>query len=228
MGELLIKMPKKFTLVDKHPDKDKIIKALIKGISYQEISRQFGISKAALGQYLNDKLIKSVATAKAQEVQRDGKLADSEIQRIMSKVEKLFNACDKWLRDPENEDEYTVDLRSSEINVVYTRYVDDKPVQDRDDLQCIIDQYFKKDNDLKIIHTKMADIRQLIINTANSLAKLLELKAKIQGAIPDIKIDITISEAWLVVKQSIIDATKEYPEVRERILNGIRKSNIEK
>ena len=215
-------------LIDQHKDKDKIIKAIISGKNYSKISEQYGISKASISEYLSDRLIKAAAVAKVKEIQKSGELVNSDIQSVMLNIKKLYDACNEWLTDPENKERYTVEPRASEINIIYTKYIKDRPVTARGNLQDVIKQFFKKGEQVQLVYTKMADIRKIIVDTAAVLTKQLELMAKIKGAIPDVKIDITISEDWLVIKQSIIDATKAHPEVREKILNGIRKSNIER
>ncbi|MCL2480160.1 MAG: hypothetical protein FWF38_00460 [Spirochaetaceae bacterium] len=214
-------------LIDQHKDKAKIIKAIISGEPYRNITQRYGLSKFAITRYLQNRLIQAAAKAQVKGTQKDGENVNTSILEVMSKVEKLYTACDRWLRDPTNREEYTVEPRATEVDVVYTAYVGDKPITKKDSLQNLLDKAMGRKDELRLVYTRMSDVRKIIVDTAAVLTKQLEVIARIKGAIPDVKVDITISQAWLEIKQTVLEATKGYPEVRERLLNGIRKSNIE-
>jgi DNA repair exonuclease SbcCD ATPase subunit len=64
----------------------------------------------------------------------------------------------------------------------------------------------------------------LAIKAIAEIRKGLEFLAKIQGMIQEVNINVTQIEQWTTIKQIILDTTKDYPEVREKIVDGLAKT----
>lgn len=218
-------MPRKLE-VDQHPKKKQIIKALVKGDSYRNITERYGVSKAALSRYLNKQLLEKAAKAKEAQDLKDGDLIVKEIQAIMDRCRKMYDACDEWLTDPNNPKKYYLGPRAEEVEVVY---VDEVPDGDSTKTVRIKKQLYDM---LREVHTgvevvslksKHADPRDLLLKTANTLNNQLELLSKIIGAIQETQVNIIKNPSFIRVQNILIEATKDHPEVREKIAKELEK-----
>ena len=228
-------MPRKYT-IEHHKDKNKIIKQIVKGnLPLREIARQHNITISSVSRYLNERLIDAAAENLQKERKAEGDLIIQRIDEITLRLQKLYDALDEWLQDPEDPDKYFIGPRGYEIEIVYE--IEKKPkggknkpgikIRRKESLRDALQRLENKDARIENIRYKHADPRKLIIDNANALIKPLELIAKIKGAMPDERLDITISMAWLEIKKIVIDATTDYPEVREKIVNALKKCNID-
>ncbi len=228
-------MPRKFT-IDQHKDKQKIIKEIVSGKkTYREISEKYGVTISSVHRYMEERLIGAAAENLQKERKAEGDLIIQRIDEITSRLQKLYDALDEWLQDPDDPDKYFIGPRGYEIEIVYeiekkTKGGKNKQgikIRRKESLRDALQRLENKDAQIENIKYKHADPRKLIIDNANALIKPLELIGKIKGAMPDERIDITISMVWMEIKKIIVDSTADYPEVRERIVNALKKYNID-
>lgn len=221
-------MPKRILNVDQHKDKEKIIKALIKGRPFSEITGKWGIAKSTLSDYLNDKLIPAAAKYTAQQDLKDGKFILEEIESIMSKMRKLYDACDEYLTDPNNKDKYSLLPRAWEQEIRYLDYSqvtaeNQKPQQKTMELQTLLDMMNDHKQELVYIKYKFHDPRKIITETATVLTKQLELLARIQGTIKDVTINIINNPMWIELQAILLEVTDQFPEIRESLATRLSK-----
>ena len=151
----------------------------------------------------------------------DGKTALQQIEEIIGMLHKQITACDEYLSDPKRPGKYNLGPRAAELEIVYrTKEGGYKTAS----LQEILDKLEKKDISSQEIRTKIADPRKLIIETANGLARLLELTMKADGQIKENNVTITVTQYWLEWKSIILSATEGHPEVRKRIVEALEKA----
>lgn len=213
-------MPRKYE-VDQHPHKDRIIKALARGDTYREITGRYGVTKSALSRYLREKLLPKAAEAKEAQDLRDGAQLLKEIERIMERVNKMYDACDAYLQDPQDPSRYYLGPRGEEIRVVYVELDEEgNPSRKTDTLQVLLDRLSGR-NVLEVRY-KHADPRELVLKSALTLKSQLELLARVQGQIKDIAVNITAIAQWAEIKMAILEATKGSPDVRARIVEGLK------
>ncbi len=215
-------MPKQST-VDLHPDKAKIIKMLTQGKTCKEISEKYVISKQALHRYLHDRLSPRATQEIAKRDAADGNSVLAELDFIMSRMKKLYNACDDYLTDPDNKERYTLLPRAWEAEICYLDYSSDPPQQKKMSIQAMIDEMRGKGKELVEIKYKHHDPRKMITETANTMTKQLELLARIQGSIKDVSISIVNNPAWIQVQAAILQATDNVPEIREKLAKELSK-----
>lgn len=221
-------MPKRIAEVDKHPQKEKIIKALVKGTSFREITGQYGISKSSLSRYLNDSLFPRVAKHVAERDMKDAKFVLSEIDSIISKMKKLYDACDEYLTDPDNPDKYSLMPRAWEQEIKYLDYSNvseenPKPEQKTMMVQDLIDEMRDHKKELIEIKYKHHDPRKIITETATVMTKQLELLARIQGTIKDVSINIINTSIWVEVQNALLMVTEKFPQIREDLAKELAK-----
>ena len=180
-------MPRKCE-IDNHPKKSQIIKALINRVPYREITKRYGVTKAAQSRYLNQKLLgRAARTEKAKEL-TDGENIMKEIVRIMERCEKMYDACDRYLKDPDNPEQYYLGPRAEDIEVVYVDEIETgektKIIREKKLLSEMLKEAYTG-TEVKSIRSKHADPRELLLKTANTINNQLELLARIKGQIID-------------------------------------------
>jgi len=180
---------------------------------------RYGITKASLSRFMTSRLLPRAAKEKAERELRDGKGVLDEINRIMVRVNKMFDACDEYLSDPNREGKYWLGPRAEEVEIVYLDDSENGGVMKRDKLDVILAN--KGKGRAVSVHYRHADPRKLILDTAKVLTIQLELLARISGEIKDVTINIINTPVWIRLQQIILDATKDKPEVRKKIADAL-------
>jgi hypothetical protein len=218
--------------VDTHPQREAIIKALIGGkTSYRIIAERFNIPFSCIHGYMKERLLPVVAKAKEKQDEKEGDAFLRRIETTMVRVQKMYDACDEWLTDPDTPSKYTLSERSDEILVIYTEIEpmgDGEPraVRKKDSLESLLKRI--EDGSTRTVmgcDSRRSDPRKLILETALVLNKQLELLAKIQGLVKDnLNVTINAESIYTNIVQVISNATKEFPDIRERIIGELEKS----
>lgn len=203
-----------------HPNRAEIDKALIAGESFRTIAGRFGTSRTSLGRHRDAHLAQQIERAERQfvakveqavikqEERRDAEALDvhAELRRIFLRLNKMADACDAWLTDPDNPDVYDLNPRAHEVKVTYEVEIGEdrngNPIKQRkkDTLASLIRQVEQGGvGNVTMVESKIGDPRQLIINTANALKPSVELLAKLVGKIDDApKVQIQINAIEIV------------------------------
>lgn len=171
----------------RHPKRKEIERAMIQGISFRAIARHLVISKDAARRHRE-------CMAEAYEKAKSTRMIDinAEFARTYATIRKIEAACDKWLTDPDNPDLYDVGVRASEVVVIY-----DRPIREgdkirwerrREILQQLIDDAIRTPDDelpeprLRIVESKRADVRKLIIETLQTAHAFIRTLGDLTGA----------------------------------------------
>lgn len=219
-------MPGPKYAIDTHPDREKIIKAICKGDqSFRSIAKQYGISNVSVVRYVQSRLLPATAKEAAKRDQKQGKSLLERLDQVMERMQKLYDACDEYLTDPENNDKYNLDPRAWEIDIVY-RTVEpdtDKMITRKESLQILLEKLDDRGYQPWEVRVKTADPRKLIVDVARTVTPQLELIAKIEGLVKDQVTNVTINQYWLELKAIIWKATEKHQEVREKIVKELEK-----
>ena len=224
-------MTKSYT-VDAHPKKGLIIKALVRGDGFKAVSAKYGVAQSCLRSYLDNRIAKQIAEARAaaiaEERDKTGKEADSGIKSridgVMAKLQKMIDACDEYLTDPDNPDKYDLHPRAWEFDVVYREVEPDtgKLINKKASLAWLIERLDEQGYTPWSVVMKCSDPRQLIIQTSREISKELELIAKLEGKISDQVVNITnYNQTYIDLKAIVIRATKDYPDIQRRIIEEL-------
>lgn len=225
MGEFLVA---KTYRIDQHPKRNAIIKALINQTPYQTVADEYGLSYGSVQRYVSQKLRYTAAMA-VKEGNYDGAALLSRIEETIVYVQRMYEACDEWLRDPEDSTRYNLDARASEIEVTYDEYWEDSEGNQRkrrkkSRLQYLLNQADVMAEDIIMVESKHADPRSLILDTARTLNRQLETLAKIAGVVKDVtQIDVNISQHTSVITNiiAVIEREVQDREIMERIVEGL-------
>lgn len=217
--------------VDSHPQREAIVKALVTGkTSYQAIGTRFNIPKSTIATYVRERLQPVVAIQHQKQVVKEQKEGDAFLQRIentMVRVQKMYDACDEWLTDPDHTDKYTLNPRADEIRVVYTKPEGERFVRRTESLAELITKIEGTGGNSVIeLQSRVTDPRKLILETALTLNKQLELLAKIQGLVKDnISVTMSTENVYTNIIQVISRMTTDQPRLKEDILAELEKAS---
>lgn len=216
--------------IDEHPQREVIIQDIIKGNkSLRNIAKQYDMNVASVSRYLSEKLLDKAAKSLAARDEKHGTDFIAEALQQDERVQKLLDACDDYLRDPEDPSRYELGPRSWEIDIVY-RTVEpdtDKMITRKESLQALLDKIDQAGYQPWEVRMKQADPRKLLLEASNNLRATLELRAKLAGKLIEnqTNINVNLNQYWVQFKQIILDATEKAPEVRARIIQAMEADN---
>lgn len=217
-------MPRVCTICT-HPEREAINLALFGEDSLRDIAERYGTSKTALQRHKADHI--PAALAKAQQAQAEAEAINvlDELKQMAERVRLLYDACDRWLRDPDDAQRYTLDARASEVTVIYDEQhsPDEKPKRKRATLSTLLDRIEDKLG-VTVVMTerRMADPRELILKTYDRLQGQLELIAKLIGQLDDRpQVNILLAPEWQQLRSMMLDALAAYPEARIAIADAL-------
>ncbi|MBN2860881.1 MAG: hypothetical protein JXK93_11505 [Sphaerochaetaceae bacterium] len=214
--------------VDKHPKKNAIIRDLVNQIPYTSIAEKYGMPVSTVFRYATQKLRHSAAKA-LKKGEYDGERLLARIEDTIVYVQKMYEACNDWLEDPEDHSKYNLDPRATELKVIYLQeYIDDmgntKTYRMKEPLQDLLDKAMNPEQSPIKVETKIADPRNLVLQTAQTLDRQLNTLAKIAGVIKDeVNVDINVSVNTQLVSNviQVIQREIDDPEIVQRIVEGI-------
>lgn len=212
---------KPFLAIEQHPQREKIIQALIKGnLSQSEVCRKFGVNRQTVNRYLHSKLEAQAASAALAQERYVGTAILDEIDKVMSRIRKMYDAADEYLRDCKDPEKYDLGPRGTDIMVTYVAEVTEKGRQilDKESLQ---DLLLKTEKDCIAVHYRISDPRKLLLDAASEMTGQMELIARIQGKIKDVVMNVTVSQEVIRIRNAVLEATEDCPQVREKIINAI-------
>lgn len=209
-----------------HPRRADIDKALLNRETVTSVAAQFGVSAPALFRHQARHLAELLAQAQiAQDaVERAARETTAtrarqaidvfaELQRAIERVNLLSDACDRWLRDPEQPDRYDVGARAEDVIVIYSpsSQIGKPKKAPLSELLHAVEKYAK----IEAVEVKSADPRDLLLK-AHATAKgqlelLVSVLDKLHGA-----------RQMQAFEAAVLDAIAETaPDVRDRILTSL-------
>ena len=148
------------------------------GGAYRSIAKQFGASESAVYRHLQDHLPKALVQAQAAEEVAQADRVMEELQRCFQRVNLLFDACDRWLRDPEDLSRYDIGPRAEDVSIIYMETdADGKERRVKAQLSTLLAKIEGAGYGIVLVESKYADPRELVLKTANRLQGQTELLA---------------------------------------------------
>lgn len=177
--------------VETHPRREEIIRDIVEGaLSNRAIAEKYGISHGAVNRYKNGRLLPKAAEAARERDGAEGAAVLARVEKVMVRIQKLYDACDEYLQDPENPGKYNLFPRSWELDVIYQENVMSgdkvKTVVKKARLSSLLERVSGSlDIQPVEVQYRVTDPRKLVIEVAKAIKDQLELLAKIQGTIKD-------------------------------------------
>ena len=226
-------MPMKAAITRLEPAKQKeVIDMIASGATYTAIARKIGCSVSSAKGYVFRNLMPLVCRDLTKREEEGARKILARVERIAGRCEKMSDALDLWLTDPDNPDRYTMDPRTDELKCICTLQGTDsrgKPISRTatiplDELMSQLE--FTEYRGLSVIPEhlvwKNTDPRKLMLDTARALKELLELLAKITGELKesvDVHVDVRTQLSSIV--QVINAELEDEPEKKQRIVEAI-------
>jgi hypothetical protein len=209
-----------------HPEREAIDHALVAGEELRGIARTFALSEDAVTRHKNTHLPTHLAKAEeAKEVAQADTLT-AELKRVMARVNLLFDACDRWLRDPDNPEQYDIGPRAEDLTVTYLEPVgEDKVVRRKARLSALLPKIERQGFTVELIETKHADPRELILKTSQRLEGQVELLGKLVGKLQEgPTVNLLILPEWLTMRAIIMTALAPFPQAKLAVAAALRRS----
>ncbi len=177
-------MPRVCTVCS-HPQTLEIDRFLAKGDSYRTIARRFTVSESAIKRHVLKCIPIFLEAARAERKRERAIVVEAEVSRVFNRLNKLFDACDLWLTNPDDPALYSLDARAEELTVIYEDGNDltpkGNPKRKRDKLSLLLRRLDGAGVETLSVTSKHADPRELIVKTAGEIQAKLELFARLQG-----------------------------------------------
>jgi hypothetical protein len=139
-----------------------------------------------------------------------------QLDRCLERVNLLFDACDRWLRDPEDPSRYDLGPRAEDVRVTYEEPGEGgKGVRKKAPLSELLARLAGIAPDVRLVETKHADPRQLVLQASKRLEAQSELLARIRGELKDATVlNLTVTAEWVEIRGVILHALETHPAAR--------------
>lgn len=223
-----------------HPERSAIDKALVAGTALRNIAERYGTSATTLHRHKAEHLPATLARAKqrseeahasalteqiqAQEAQEQahGRDVMVELECCFERVNKLLDACDLWLQDPDEPSRYSLEPRADEISVIYVEKVGRTTLRRKAALSTLLERLAVAGTVIERVEGKHADPRYLLLKTASGLKGQVELLAKLMGQLDERpQVNVLVAPQWLEVREALLTALLPYPEVRVAVAGAL-------
>lgn len=233
-----------------HPKRDEIDRLLVLNeTSLRNVSKQYGLTTAALHRHKAGHLAAILAQAAQINAQREEERAVTlqtqakelqaqeeayaldvmeELKRCFQRVNLLFDACDRWLRDPDDPTRYDLGPRAEDVQITYLEPgPDDKPIRRKAPISELLARIEGADYSVVAWETKRADPRDLILKTANSLQGQIELMAKLMGKLQEgATVNVLVAPEWLNLRTVILQVLEPYPDAKIALANALEVQHV--
>lgn len=220
------------TVVELHPKRVEIERELAEGLQISIISSKYGISRQALLGYKRTRLPERVVKAVEKRNITDAQQLFEVILKAVQRMEKLSDACDSWLEDPDRPGEYFMGARAQEVTIIYQEMVE-KRNKDGEVVKVTWEKHKAKLQDLLnrvkaigvhrvvSISSPETDPRILLVKSSEVLTKQMETLVNAWKSVDQGRSSFVGTESWKQVVQVILKATEQYPEARRVIADGL-------
>lgn len=201
-----------------HSSRQKIDAALVANDSYRDIAGRFNLSRTALLRHKADHIpLRLLRAREARELaDADGIMA--ELKRCMERVNLLYDACDRWLRDPDDDSRYDVGPRAEDVNVIYVEVADGRSQRRKAKLSLLLARLEDAGVQVDRGEVRHADPRELVLKTHAQLSSSLELLAKLAGELDERPIiNVLTAPEWLQVRGLLLEALRPFPDARAAV-----------
>lgn len=216
--------------------------------TYRNVAKQGGFSPACVVRHMRQHVSKSLA--KAQETvekavvrevvrrQRARSIQEldlyGDLARIHAVGQKLMDACDQFLTHPDRPDEYTLDPRAHELEVIYLEEVGTKRngdpivVPKAGTVQELLARLAGHWEPLSV-KWKVSDPRRLALQTAAYIGKNVGIITSILANRPPEgeEEQIAKSPAWARFARKVAEALRPFPDARKAFLEACRELDRE-
>jgi len=204
-----------------HPEQVEIDKALVAAEeALRTIADRWTVSKTALIRHKTEHLPQRLKAAKAAAETADGLEVMDELRRCLERINLLFDACDRWLRDADDPTRYDIGPRAEELRVTYEEErPGERTVKRKATLAELLAEVNGSDRSpartVTMVETKHADPRELVLKTVARLQPQIELLAKLIGKLDERpQVNILVNPQWIAARTAMMEVLAPYPQAR--------------
>lgn len=214
-------------LIDRHPNKQLIIRDIASGMySDESIAQRYGLKDRKAVERYRNKVLPEIMRLTAYR-DADGLLAA--ITQNIVRVDKMLEGLEKWAVDPDDPNVFSMDPRADEIYVIYTKLVPNgnriSRIRVKENLQDIIDSTFSDFEKTGMrLETKKADQRVVLLKAMDTMARNLQLLISARDALAQKNSDESYRANLEELLQIIQTALRPYPEAMEALVNALSAS----
>lgn len=214
-------------LIDRHPNKQLIIRDIASGMySDESIAQRYGLKDRKAVERYRNKVLPEIMRLTAYR-DADGLLAA--ITQNIVRVDKMLEGLEKWAVDPEDPNVFSMDPRADEIYVIYTKLVPIgnkiSRIRVKANLQDVIDSTFSDFEKTGMrLETKKADQRVVLLKAMDTMARNLQLLISARDALAQKNSDESYRANLEELLQIIQTALRPYPEAMEALVNALSAS----
>lgn len=162
-----------------------INKQLAEGVSFRNILERTGLTLGALHRHTENCLKLDLQTVHEEKKVEQAFDFAAELNRLYAKANKMVEAIERWLVDPENAEEFDIGPRDVEILVVYLDHNDlnehRKPRRKKGTLADLLDRAEAGNITVQGVASMAMDNRKLYLEAFKTLNDRLEQMAKFHG-----------------------------------------------
>jgi hypothetical protein len=209
-----------------HRDREAIDRALVEGESAPKIAAKYRrLSDDTVRRHAENHLPARLVLAADAKDSADAGRVIAQLERCLERVNLLFDACDRWLRDPDDPTRYDVGPRAEDVRVTYVEQKGEhQPVRLKARLSELLQKVAKVAPDIRLVETKHADPRELVLAAAKRLDGHTELLARLVGQLkdsPGLNVNVILSPQWITLRTVLLGALEPYPDARLAVAQAI-------
>ena len=171
----------------RHAQREEIDRAIARGVSFRTIANQFNAGESSLKRH-QQCIAEAFLAAQKEQNYRTARNIDAELEKAFQFVDKMMRACDRWLADPDDPEEYTLEPRAGDIDVIYKEQcgtdADGKPVykNKRAALSELLAKVEGGGYLVQSAETTHSDPRKLMLDAIGRFHGVIDQLAKLTGA----------------------------------------------
>ena len=191
--------------------------------SYASIARKYGITQKMMTRFVRTRLKESFARELILQGKELSEVFAERINRLGEHCDKVIDACDRYLTDPEHPERYTMAPRADEATVVYFDPVS-KSTQSAS-LQYLLGRLMKEGGIVpQMVRFSSMDTRKILLDALKVARENAQALMDISSVSKDVSVSIDFQGVILPqITNLFFDATVDAPIVRERFREGLEK-----
>lgn len=180
-------MAKVRCLICTHPQSAEIDRALaMPGASMASVAKMFGVHWSTLGNHQKKHIPTFLAAVEQSSREVRGLNIKETVFCDAGIIRKSIEACDRWMTDPDNPDQHSLEPRASEIPIIYEDWTDmderGNPTRKKLDLQSLIEMATTPERRPKRNRETALDVRDFMLKSIQRMVEVRDQWAKLHGA----------------------------------------------
>jgi hypothetical protein len=203
-----------------HPKREELDRDVLSDRPIKFLADKYGATTSAIKKY-QSLLNQKTGMAMTERSLEQGEYVLDNIESVMNRLRSMLDACDEWLRDPDEPHKYNLNPRSFEVEVIYEEE-SKKPTKESKTVRrkALLSELLRQSGkDAVEIRYKHADPRQILTTVADSVERQLRLLSQIQGKIKTNTDEVT-TLVLVKIQQTVINELKEHPQLRKKIADA--------